>query len=71
MKLLEEAIKLTIYFVTLNIIFMLVKFAPEYKEYIAIFAIFMFLMGLAFTIDSIVNFYKYIVKKIEKRTNND
>lgn len=71
MKLLKEAIKLTIYFVALSIFFMILKFAPQYKDYIAIFAIFMFLFGLAFTVDTIVNIYEYIVKKIEEREKND
>lgn len=67
MKLLKEAIKLTIYFVALSIFFMILKFAPQYKDYLAVFAIFMFLFGLAFATDTIVNIYEYIVKKIEKR----
>ena len=67
MKLLKEAIKLTIYFVALSIFFMILKFAPQYKDYLAVFAIFMFLCGLAFATDTIVNIYEYIVKKIEKR----
>lgn len=71
MKLLKEAIKFTIYFVAISIFFMILKFAPQYKDYIAIFAIFMFLLGLAFTIDTIVNIYEYIVKKIEEREKND
>lgn len=71
MKLLKEAIKFTIYFVALSIFFMILKFAPEYKDYVAIFAIFMFLLGLAFTIDTIVSIYEYIIKKIEEREKND
>lgn len=71
MKLLKETIKLTIYFVALSIFFMILKFAPQYKDYIAIFVIFMFLFGLAFTVDTIVNIYEYIVKKIEEREKND
>lgn len=71
MKLLKEAIKLTIYFVALSIFFMLVKFAPDYKNYLIVFATIMFLMGVAFTVDTIVNIYEYIVKKIEEREKND
>ena len=67
MKLLKEATKLTMYFVAISIFFMIFKFAPEYKDYIVIFAIFMFLFVLAFTEDTIVNIYEYIVKKIEER----
>lgn len=71
MKLLKEAIKLTIYFVALSIFFMLVKFAPDYKNYLIVFATIMFLYGVAFTVDTIVNIYEYIVKKIEERKKND
>ena len=71
MKLLKETIKLTMYFVVLSIFFMILKFAPQYKDYIALFAIVMFLFGLAFTFDTIVNIYEYIVKKIEEREKND
>ena len=71
MKLLEEAIKLTIYFVTLSIFFMILKFAPQYKDYLVVFATIMFLMGVAFTVDTIVSIYEYIIKKIEEREKND
>lgn len=71
MKLLKETIKLTIYFVALSIFFMLVKFAPDYKKYLIVFATIMFLYGVAFTVDTIVNIYEYIVKKIEEREKND
>ena len=71
MKLLKEAIKFTIYFLALSIFFMILKFAPQYKDYLAIFAIFMFLMGVAFTVDTIVSIYEYIIKKIEEREKND
>ena len=71
MKLLKETIKLIIYFVALSIFFMLVKFAPDYKKYLIVFATIMFLYGVAFTVDTIVNIYEYIVKKIEEREKND
>lgn len=50
---------------------MLVKFAPDYKKYLIVFATIMFLMGVAFATDTIVNIYEYIVKKIEEREKND
>lgn len=53
MKLLKEAIKLTIYFVALSIFFMILKFAPQYKDYIVVFVTIMFLMGVAFATDTI------------------
>lgn len=71
MKLLKEAIKLTIYFVALSIFFMILKFAPQYKDYLALFATIMFLMGVAFTVDTIVSMYEYIIKKIKEREKND
>lgn len=71
MKLLKEAIKLTIYFVALSIFFIILKFAPQYKDYLAIFATIMFLIGVAFSVDAIVNIYEYIIKKIKEREKND
>ena len=71
MKLLKEAIKLTIYFVALSMFFMILKFAPQYKDYLVVFATIMFLMGVAFTVDTIVSIYEYIIKKIEEREKND
>lgn len=71
MKLLKEAIKLTIYFVALSIFFMILKFAPQYKDYLVLFTTIMFLMGVAFTVDTIVSIYEYIIKKIEEREKND
>lgn len=71
MKLLKEAIKLTIYFVALSIFFIILKFAPQYKDYLVIFATIMFLIGVAFTVDTIVSMYEYIIKKIKEREKND
>lgn len=71
MKLLKEAIKLTIYFVALSIFFIILKFAPQYKDYLVVFATIMFLIGVAFTVDAIVSIYEYIIKKIKERKKND
>lgn len=71
MKLLKEAIKLTIYFVALSIFFIILKFAPQYKDCLVIFATIMFLIGVAFSVDAIVNIYEYIIKKIKEREKND
>lgn len=67
MTLLERAIKIAIFFITIYVFWFVLKFDLLEKETIAMIVLLIFFIGLGDVIDNIVKTYKLIVYLIESK----
>lgn len=66
MNILEKAVRLTLWVVSIWIILLIVKYDVFEKDTMAILIVIFMLIGIGNVIDDLISIYKLIVKKIEE-----
>ena len=66
MNILENAVKATLWIVSIWIILLVVKYDVFEKDTMAIIVVVFMLIGISNVIDDVINVYKIIVKKLEE-----
>lgn len=66
MNILEKAVRLTLWIVSIWIILLIVKYDVFEKDTMAILVVIFMLIGIGNVIDDLISIYKLIVKKIEE-----